>query len=71
MPELIPLPVLFGNPERVSPSISPDGTQLAWIAPLDGVLNVWLAPVTTQDGVDLAAARAVTDDADRGIRQFA
>ena len=71
MPELIPLPVLFGNPERVSPSISPDGTQLAWIAPQDGVLNVWLAPVSAQDGVDLAAARAVTDDADRGIRQFA
>jgi dipeptidyl aminopeptidase/acylaminoacyl peptidase len=71
MPELIPLPVLFGNPERVSPSISPDGTQLAWIAPRDGVLNVWLAPVTAADGVDLAAAQVVTDDTDRGIRQFA
>jgi dipeptidyl aminopeptidase/acylaminoacyl peptidase len=71
MPELIPLQVLFGNPERVSPSISPDGTQLAWIAPRDGVLNVWLAPVSAQDGVDLAAARAVTEDTDRGVRQFA
>ena len=70
MPDLIPLPVLFGNPERVSPSISPDGTQLAWIAPRDGVLNVWLAPVSARDGADLAAARVVTDDTDRGIRQF-
>jgi dipeptidyl aminopeptidase/acylaminoacyl peptidase len=70
MPELIPLPVLFGNPERVSPSISPDGTQLAWIAPHDGVLNVWLAPVSVQAGVDLAAARVVTHDTDRGIREF-
>jgi dipeptidyl aminopeptidase/acylaminoacyl peptidase len=70
MPDLIPLPVLFGNPERVSPSISPDGTQLAWIAPQDGVLNVWLAPVSIESGVDLAGARVVTDDADRGIRQF-
>jgi dipeptidyl aminopeptidase/acylaminoacyl peptidase len=70
MPDLIPLPVLFGNPERVSPSISPDGTQLAWIAPHEGVLNVWLAPVSVESGVDLAAARVVTDDADRGIRQF-
>jgi dipeptidyl aminopeptidase/acylaminoacyl peptidase len=70
MPDLIPLPVLFGNPERVSPGISPDGTQLAWIAPHEGVLNVWLAPVSMQTGVDLAAARVITDDTDRGIRQF-
>ncbi|HEU5417224.1 MAG TPA: S9 family peptidase [Streptosporangiaceae bacterium] len=70
MPDLIPLPVLFGNPERVSPRISPDGTQLAWIAPHEGVLNVWLAPVSPRDGVDLAAARVITDDTDRGIRQF-
>jgi dipeptidyl aminopeptidase/acylaminoacyl peptidase len=70
MPDLIPLPVLFGNPERVSPGVSPDGTQLAWIAPHEGVLNVWLAPVSMQAGVDLAAARVITDDTDRGIRQF-
>jgi dipeptidyl aminopeptidase/acylaminoacyl peptidase len=70
MAELIPLPVLFGNPERVSPQISPDGTQLAWIAPHEGVLNVWLAPVSMESGLDLAAARVVTSDTDRGIRQF-
>ena len=33
MVDLIPREVLFGNPERVSPHISPDGTRLAWIAP--------------------------------------
>ena len=70
MPELIPLPDLFGNPERVSPAISPDGTQLAWIAPHEGVLNVWLAPASAAEGADLAAARVITDDTDRGIRQF-
>ncbi|MBO0834608.1 MAG: S9 family peptidase [Actinobacteria bacterium] len=70
MPELIPLPVLFGNPERIMPQLSPDGVQLAWIAPRDGVLNVWVAPVGPQ-GVDWPAARVVTDDADRGIREFA
>jgi dipeptidyl aminopeptidase/acylaminoacyl peptidase len=70
MTELIPLSVLFGNPERVSPRISPDGTRLAWIAPLDGVLNVWLAPVSAEQGLDLDAAQVVTDDTDRGIRQF-
>jgi dipeptidyl aminopeptidase/acylaminoacyl peptidase len=71
MAELIPLTVLFGNPERVSPRLSPDGTQLAWIAPHDGVLNVWLAPISTHDGVSWDAARVITDDSDRGIRQFA
>ncbi len=71
MPELIPLTVLFGNPERVSPRISRDGSQLAWIAPRNGVLNVWVAPVSPEQGVDWTAARVVTDDTDRGIRQFA
>ncbi len=71
MAELIPLTVLFGNPERVSPRLSPDGTQLAWIAPSEGVLNVWLAPISAGTGVSWDAARVVTDDTDRGIRQFA
>ena len=70
MAELIPRQVLFGNPERISPRISPDASTLAWIAPHEGVLNVWTAPVGP-DGVDWAAARVVTDDTDRGIRMFA
>jgi dipeptidyl aminopeptidase/acylaminoacyl peptidase len=73
MVELIPRQVLFGNPERISPRISPDGTQLAWIAPSDGVLNVWVAPAGTGqgEGINWSAARVVTDDSDRGIRMFA
>ncbi len=71
MSQLIPLTVLFGNPERVSPRLSPDGSQLAWIAPHNGVLNVWRAPISSQAGVDWDAAQVVTDDTDRGIRQFA
>src|SRR5215469_3302404 len=70
MVDLIPRSVLFGNPERTSPRISPDGTKLAWVAPRDGVLNVWLAPFGAA-GVDWAAARALTEDTDRGIRNFA
>ncbi|MFZ0166927.1 MAG: S9 family peptidase, partial [Trebonia sp.] len=70
MVDLIPRSVLFGNPERTSPRISHDGSQLGWIAPKDGVLNVWVAPIDESDGVDWAAARAVTDDTDRGIRMF-
>ena len=72
MTKHIPLEVLFGNPERIEPSISPDGTQLAWIAPHDGVLNVWVAPVNggAGEGVDWPAARVLTEDRDRGIRIF-
>ena len=70
MVELIPRQVLFGTPERVSPQISPDGTRLAWIAPQDDVLNVWMAPVSPRTGVDFGQAEVVTDDKDRGIRTF-
>jgi dipeptidyl aminopeptidase/acylaminoacyl peptidase len=65
-PPLVPRQVLFGNPERVSPRISPDGARLAWIAPDEGVLNVWVNAV----GAPLAQARAVTADRDRGIRSY-
>ena len=62
---LISRETLFGNPERASVTISPDGSRLAWLAPEKGVLNVWVAPVG-----DLGAARAVTHDASRGIRAY-
>jgi len=71
MVQLIPRKVLFGNPERVSPELSPDGTRLAWIAPAADVLNVWLAPVSPTEGVDWDQAVVVTNDTDRGIRTFA
>lgn len=62
---LIPRDVLFGNPERVSPTLSPDGTRLGFIAPDDGVLNVWVGPAD-----DPTAARPVTFDRGRGVRIF-
>jgi len=62
---IIPRDVLFGNPDRTGVQLSPDGTRISWIAPVEGVLNVWVAPVG-----DLAAAKPVTADADRGIRQY-
>lgn len=62
---LIPRRVFAGNPDRAAPQISPDGRHLSWLAPRDGVLNVWIAPVG-----DLAAARCITDDRGRGIRDY-
>ena len=62
---LIPRDALFGNPERANVQISPDGKHLSWVAPVDGVLNVWVAPAG-----DLSKAKAVTEDKARGIRQY-
>lgn len=62
---LIPRDVLFGNPDRAGVQISPDGKHLSYLAPVDGVMNVWVAPIG-----DLAAARPVTDDRKRGIRIY-
>ncbi len=66
LPPLIPRSVLFGNPDHASPVVSPDGTLLGFVAPEDGVLNVWVGPV---DGS--RPPRAVTHDRDRGVRTFA
>ena len=62
---LIPREKLFGNPEKASPRLSPDGRRLAYLAPDEGVLNVWVEPVDKP-----AAARPVTHDRKRGIRTF-
>jgi dipeptidyl aminopeptidase/acylaminoacyl peptidase len=61
---LIPREVLFGNPDKASAELSPDGTRLAYLAPRDGVLNVW---VGTADGTGM---RPVTHDTDRGVRFY-
>jgi dipeptidyl aminopeptidase/acylaminoacyl peptidase len=62
MTPLIPRRILFGNPEREVPRISPDGRMLAFLAPLKGKMNVFLARVG-----DIANARALTHDTARGI----
>ena len=64
MPPLIPLRHLFDNPERAAARLSPDGRRLSWLAPVDGVLNVW---VRDREGGE---AVPVTDDRDRGIRSY-
>jgi dipeptidyl aminopeptidase/acylaminoacyl peptidase len=39
---LIPREVIFGNPVKTGATISPDGHRLAYLAPLKGVLNVFV-----------------------------
>ena len=42
---LIPRQLLFQSPTYSEVQISPDGRQLAYLHPLGGVLNVWIAPI--------------------------
>jgi len=62
---LIPREVLFGNPDKAAPKLSHDGEKLAFLAPLEGVLNVWVGPADEPE-----KARPVTRDTDRGIRTY-
>ena len=60
---LIPRAHLFGNPNKAQARISPDGAFLSWLAPVEGVLNVFVAPLDAPQ-----AAEPVTQDRKTGIR---
>ena len=62
---LIPRELLFGNPDKAMARISPDGKHLSYLAPVDGVMNVWVGPLDNPD-----AAKPVTKDKKRGIRIY-
>ena len=55
----------FGNPTKVAGRLSPDGKWLSWIAPRDGVLNIYVAPAS-----DPQAARPLTAETQRPIRSY-
>ena len=61
---LIPRRVLFGNPLKANPQISPDGQRLAYLAPVNNVLNVWVGAIGSDD------YQPVTNDTDRGVRFY-
>lgn len=62
---LIPRDVLFGNPEKGAGRLSHDGKFISYLAPVNGVMNVWVAPAD-----DFASAKAITSDTNRGIRSY-
>ena len=62
---LIPRTSLFGNPVKSAGKISPDGKSFAFIAPRDGVMNLWVAPID-----NVAAAKPLTAETKRPIRQY-
>jgi dipeptidyl aminopeptidase/acylaminoacyl peptidase len=63
---LIPRDVIFGNPERAGADISPDGKYMSFLAPHDGVLNVYVV----ERGKDLSEARHVTNEKVRPLRRY-
>ncbi len=63
-PGLIPRELLFGSPEKAAPQLSPDGSLVAYLAPDQGVLNVWILDRKTKK------ERVLTRDRDRGIRHY-
>ncbi len=60
--DLIPRQVLYGNSERNVAAVSRDGRRLAFLAPVDGVMNVWVSPLHA-----IEEAIAITSDTERGI----
>jgi len=62
---LISRQVLFGNPDKASVKISPNHQMISYLAPLNDVLNVWVAPIDKPED-----AVAVTNDTLRGIRIY-
>ena len=65
-PQLIDRELLLGNPDRFQGRLSPDGRMMSFRAPLDGVMNLWVAPAG-----NINSARPITRDKGRGIPSHA
>ncbi|MBY0563464.1 MAG: prolyl oligopeptidase family serine peptidase [Hyphomonadaceae bacterium] len=66
LPQTIARAVLFGDPARSAGQLSPRGDRVAFLAPRDGVLNLWVLSVDAMD-----QARPLTDErSNGGVRQF-
>ncbi len=63
-PTRYPVEAFFSDPVRSGASISPDGTRIAYLAPENNRLNVWLEPFEGGEPV------CVTHDHNRGIHSY-
>ena len=63
--DLIPRKVLFGNPDKASVSISPDGKRIGYLSAKNDVLNVYIA-----DRQKPTQGTSITNDKKRGIRNY-
>ncbi|AIL64524.1 Prolyl tripeptidyl peptidase precursor [Rickettsiales bacterium Ac37b] len=62
---IIPRKVLFDNPDKTLVTLSPDGQYISYLAPKDGVLNIWVGPSN-----NLSKVKPVTDDRNRGVQGY-
>ena len=64
-PPLIPREILFGNPAKKDPQISPNGKHLSYLAPdKNNVLQIWLRSLNGSDD------RQLTSEEKRGIQHY-
>ena len=63
---LIARKILFSDPDRASPRLSHKGKYISYLAPHEGVLNIWVARLEERD-----KAQPVTFDKKRGIQTYA
>lgn len=63
--DLITREVLFGNPDRMMVRLNSTGEYISYVAPKDGVLNVWIAKID-----DVNNPKVITNDTSRGIRSY-
>ena len=56
---------LFGNPTKAIGRISPDGNWISYTQPRDGVMNVYVAPVSDPDN-----AKPLTNERERPVRSY-
>ncbi|ULN46611.1 S9 family peptidase [Mycolicibacterium goodii] len=64
LPQLIPVEDFFSPPVRAAAKISPDGTRIAYLAPWQNRLNIWV------ENVDGTERRCVTADGDRSVHIY-
>ena len=64
LPPLIPRDVLFGNPVQTQARLSPDGTKVSYLAPVNGILNLFVG------GADGSKPRQVTQETTRSLQQY-
>lgn len=63
--KLIPRRILFDNPDKTGVKLSPDGKYISYIAPHEGVMNIFVALSESP-----ADAKPVTFEKTRGIRSY-
>lgn len=64
-PQIIPRDHLFSNADHLNVRISPDGTHLAYLAPYEGVMNVWVKGLEKE-----SEPKALTQYTDRNIQSL-